>query len=471
MSTAAPSRPYVPAAFAERFSAEQLRVIAHVKRLGEAYFGDPEFRSRLQAAGPGADALARAEGFEALPSAVAPLLAPPGSVLPETGASELALWRQWAAFRQERPLRGLSEDADPAYAAWWRRQNERCRFEMGDANADGIVQFSAAVELSSGCSVGCWFCGVSAEDFAGSFAHTPENARLFAEVVDALSAFLGRSVSRTFLYWATDPTDNPDYHLFLEDFLARAGTLPQTTTARPSKDPAWTRRVLELRRRCPDVTDRFSILTTAELRATHRAFSPEELTFVDLVLQNKGAIGEHKSASGRAESAGKRAAARGQDLKVTEEQPTIACVSGFLLNMRERTIKLATPCRASAAWPSGYRVLAEGRFSSGADVSAFLRRCAEGPMGAWPEGRPVAFHRDAAFTPEPGGFALRTRFKERRFAGEGVAALGALVAEGRRARPALLDAAQAAGVDALTSTALLDAWSGRGMLDEDPATR
>jgi radical SAM family RiPP maturation amino acid epimerase len=469
MRTAAHSRPYVPAAFAERFTPAQLRVIAHVKRLGEAFFGDAEFRARLQAAGAGADALARAEGFEASPSALAPLLSPPGSGVPETGAPELALWREWAAFRHERRLLELSADADPAYASWWGRQRERCRFEVGSSNAEGIVHFSVAVELSTGCSVGCWFCGVSAAKFAGHFAHTPANAALFRAAMEALGGFLGGSLRRALLYWATDPTDNPDYHLFLEDFLDVSGTLPQTTVARPAKDPAWTRRVLALRRRNADVVDRFSILTTADLRAVHRAFTPEELTLVDLVLQNKGAIGEKKSASGRAEEAGRRAARRGQDLKVTEEQPTIACVSGFLLNMMERSIKLVTPCRATPAWPMGYRVLAEGRFEGGADVAAFARRCAEGPLNG-PSG-PLAFHRDASYLPDAAGFTLRSRFQERRLEGADAAAVGALVARGGVQPEALVGEAAAAGVEPVAAAAILERLRSRGLLDEDPAPR
>jgi hypothetical protein len=217
------------------------------------------------------------------------------------------------------------------------------------------------------------------------------------------------------------------------------------------------------------VVDRFSILTTADLRAVHRAFTPEELTLVDLVLQNKGAIGEKKSASGRAEEAGRRAARRGQDLKVTEEQPTIACVSGFLLNMMERSIKLVTPCRATPAWPMGYRVLAEGRFEGGADVAAFARRCAEGPLNG-PSG-PLAFHRDASYLPDAAGFTLRSRFQERRLEGADAAAVGALVARGGVQPEALVGEAAAAGVEPVAAAAILERLRSRGLLDEDPAPR
>jgi hypothetical protein len=49
---------------------------------------------------------------------------------------------------------------------------------------------------------------------------------------------------------------------------------------------------------------------------------------------------------------------------------TIACVSGFLLNMVKRTVKLISPCRANDRWPLGYIVFEEAVFSDAADLAA-----------------------------------------------------------------------------------------------------
>ncbi|MDR2987328.1 MAG: hypothetical protein LBV34_21075, partial [Nocardiopsaceae bacterium] len=55
-----------------------------------------------------------------------------------------------------------------------------------------------------------------------------------------------------------------------------------------------------------------------------------------------------------------------------EESSTIACVSGFLFNMLDRSVKLITPCDASDRWPLGYWVLAEGTFDSADELRDLL---------------------------------------------------------------------------------------------------
>ena len=55
------------------------------------------------------------------------------------------------------------------------------------------------------------------------------------------------------------------------------------------------------------------------------------------------------------------------------QQPgTIACVSGFLLNMVTRKVKLISPCRASEKWPLGYIVFDERSFADAAELSAHI---------------------------------------------------------------------------------------------------
>ena len=145
-----------------------------------------------------------------------------------------------------------------------------------------------AFELSAGCTIGCWFCGVSADRFHGNFAYTAENARLWRAILDHCVDLFGTGAQTGFCYWATDPTDNPDYPRFLADYHAATGNLPQTTTAAPLKNLAFTREILRLSDQHRCVINRFSILTLRILDAVHAAFSAEELMGVELVLQNRG---------------------------------------------------------------------------------------------------------------------------------------------------------------------------------------
>jgi hypothetical protein len=79
---------------------------------------------------------------------------------------------------------------------------------------------------------------------------------------------------------------------------------------------------------------------------------------VDLVLQNKGSL-QKKSRSGRAREQG-------------EGDFTIACVSGFLLNLVEGTVALVSPCEACDRFPDGYRVHARGRFETPSELEEIL---------------------------------------------------------------------------------------------------
>src|SRR6266516_439208 len=45
--------------------------------------------------------------------------------------------------------------------------------------ADQIVHAPVAFELSKGCTVGCWFCGVAATKFEHTWRYTDENGRLW----------------------------------------------------------------------------------------------------------------------------------------------------------------------------------------------------------------------------------------------------------------------------------------------------
>ena len=66
---------------------------------------------------------------------------------------------------------GDCPDANPRFHAWRQRQIRRGRGELG-ATGSVITHPILAFELSAGCTVGCWFCGVSAARFQGNFAYS-----------------------------------------------------------------------------------------------------------------------------------------------------------------------------------------------------------------------------------------------------------------------------------------------------------
>lgn len=330
-------------------------------------------------------------------------------------------------YRSTLRASGSTARLNPRFEAWRRRQIGRCAGELG-TQSDGIVHALVSYELSKGCSVGCWFCGISAERFGGHFPYTPDNRDLWRGVVGAMVDRFGDAVGTGFCYWATDPCDNPDYARFLADHHAATGIVPQTTTAAPLKNIALTRSILEFSERYPTTINRFSILTTPILRRVFAAFTPRELLGVELVMQQKDSI-IPKSLAGRAiEKAGTKS------LAVSDAPATIACVTGFLVNMPERRIRLVSPTRSCAEWPDGFRVFAERGFedarSFGLAIDAMMDDVIRNEFDA---GDIVRFRPGLSVDTIANGFVARANggqqtYRHDRFGRQ----LGELLLEGRR---------------------------------------
>ncbi len=464
--------------FAAR-SPEERRTLAHVKRFMERLVADGRFREGLGVHCDDPTRFVRGYGIDVDAMQMLPLWHRGYLRYRRTEACSqwplAALWDEHLARMIEH--RGLIRDAgsteavNPRFHAWRERQIRRGASELGQS-ADAIVHPVIAYELSDGCSMGCWFCGISAERFKGYFPYTRSNARLWREVLEAAAEAFGPAASTGFCYWATDPMDNPDYPRFIEDHYHITGGLPQTTTAAPMKDVVLTRQVLALQRRYPTIINRFSILSVRILDRVHAEFSPEELLEVELVTQNKESL-TRKAAAGRAAERRERAVAAGRDaasLRLEDLHTTIACVSGFLVNMMHRTVKLVSPTRASARWPLGYRVYAEARFDSGA---AFLSRVQEMIDAYMPETVPpgdrLAFREDLRYEPLDDGFALHgvgVSYHTRRQPFD--AALGALIHSGRHSGGEVLARLVADGADVFLVARSLQGLYELGVLNDDP---
>jgi radical SAM family RiPP maturation amino acid epimerase len=358
-----------------------IRDVSHLKRFLERWTMDPKYQEAFNADPQGA---LTEIGVDLTPADVTPLIVPEEAtaatvkILAGRGDEVPLAVHRYRAFIQEkirhrRQLRGDTVPNNPLMRAWRDRMISRCTGELGPDRSDAIVHAPMAIELSKGCTVGCWFCGVAAPRFEQTWRHTPENAQLWRDCLAVIGDVIGPNAKNGFLYWATDPLDNPDYEDFLADFHQVLGRCPQTTTAQGQKDIERTRRLLRLAQSMDSSVDRFSIIALNSLSRVHEGFTPEELLKVECVPQNKesAAAGRHrKSNAGRAR---KFAHKRGGELVTEEQSSTIACVSGFLFNMLDRSVQLITPCNASDRWPLGYWVIAQGTFGTAEELRALLQ--------------------------------------------------------------------------------------------------
>ena len=165
--------------------------------------------------------------------------------LPET----FTWYRDYLEGRGRRNALARTRDlpVDPRIRDWTLRQIRRCDREMG-ARGRFMSHLPMAFELSSGCSVGCPFCALSAGRLAGLFRYTDENASLWRGVLAAAHRVVGDSAGRAPCYYATEPLDNSEYERFLEDYFAEFDRVPQTTTAAALRNIERTRHLLLLGR-------------------------------------------------------------------------------------------------------------------------------------------------------------------------------------------------------------------------------
>ena len=277
-------------------------------------------------------------------------------------------------------------DATPSsdrYRLWRQRMINSGVFSQGVAKFEKVVHAPFAIELCKGCTVNCWFCGVDAEEYDGYVAFDAETEELWRGILQAFKKNMGRDFAQNgFCYWATEPFDNPDYEKFIDAFHDELGYLPQTTTAIAMRDPERTRRLLEFTKTRNSFVQRFSVTTKKDFDGIHEYFDPEELLLVELIPQFENRASA-KATAGRTRKlvmdridAGKKVPFE-YDLESTG---SIACVSGFLVNVPERYIRLITPCRATDQWPLGYRIIAETTFESAEDIDAFVADCIENRM-------------------------------------------------------------------------------------------
>jgi radical SAM family RiPP maturation amino acid epimerase len=467
--------------FDER-TAGELRTLAHIKRFMERLVADPVFRAQLAEHIDEPKIVAERYGIDLDPLGMLPLYH--GKYLKYRFTAEqeqrwplAAAWDRYMGqmFRHRDLLRdeGDMSTQHPRFHQWRERQIRRSLSELG-GSGPSITHPIVAFELSEGCTVGCWFCGLSAERYKGHHPYTEENAQRWRGIVGVMADLFGDAARTGFCYWATDPCDNPDYDRFIHDYYQVTGALPQTTTAAPLKDIDLTRRILGLFDRYRTVTNRFSVLTVKQLDRIHATFAPEELMGVELVMQNRDAL-TAKAGAGRAREQQRKLREAGKDdalSGLSRDHTTIACVSGFLVHMVRGTVELVTPVPGSERWPLGYRVFGERAFASVDEFKLGVQSLIEEHMTtALPANEAVRFRSDLHHEPRVDGFALRSRCMEHTVTNAACGRrLGELIVEGRHAPAAIIIRLLGEQVDALVCADLLDQLFDAGVIEEERAT-
>ena len=282
--------------------------------------------------------------------------------------------RRWRVHLARRAATAIT---DPTFAIWRRRQLLRLGNEIGPHHSERQALHPVAFELQSGCSVGCWFCGVSAPPLTRLWRYTDQTGRFWRAVLQLFRERLGPATAHGFCYWASDPLDNPDYERFAEDFRSVLGRYPQMTTAIALRDPARTARILDAAWASEREVHRISVMGMGQFRRIMRTFTPRQMLLVDLVpLHGPGMTG--KVAAGRARqrtvAASDVAASDAGGGAATHDQATIACLGGFLLNMAEGTIRLVVPCRPDDRHPDGVRTITRDVFTDPASLATVVDR-------------------------------------------------------------------------------------------------
>ena len=354
------------------------RVYADVKRFRERWIADERFRIALES---NPDEAARSRGLVVDPHPLAFLWrhgALADAASPEVGALRRMdqRGREFLAFCAD------DNGAIEPYRTWRARQIARAHFAVGSVFAPLGLHLPFAVELTRGCSLGCWFCALSASRLETVLELDPD---AWKSMLLALGRMFGRSAARGFLYWATDPLDHPAYETYAETFRATLGRFPMTTTAAATRDNDRARRLIALASsgRCPAL--RFSVVSIGVLDTLHAEFTAKELADVDLVFVNRGslhALAEAGHARRTFRSRPHRGASEREKLAKYGDadlfsHTTIACVSGFLIQPVEGRIRLISPEPASDRWEDGFVVFDEAEFDPDRGLDRALRDMAE----------------------------------------------------------------------------------------------
>ncbi len=214
---------------------------------------------------------------------------------------------------------------------------------------------------------------------------------------------------------------------------------------------------------------RLSVLSRKMLQQIHDLYTPEELRDVQLLIQSKE--NERPKVSGGRildEHSGLRDRAPDKYLDEIVPQGSIACVSGFLVNMVNQTVKLVSPCYTNNKWPYGYRVFDEASFQGPEDFRQVVERMIERNMPDVPlPNMPLKFRDDLLYRVTDEGFDLLSPNQVHHFKGKAYGPVGKMIAKGNMTSNDLYDtAAEKHGVNLMVVMALVKTLFDKGFLSE-----
>jgi radical SAM family RiPP maturation amino acid epimerase len=481
------------------FTAEELKLLPQVKRFFECFEGDKELRENLMAgkATPEQLALLREIGITFDVELLAPMwqhgdeffrslyALHEGEGGPEAadflGQNPIIdLWarfllRKAHLYQVQRKFCTTTPSRSPKYSAWRQRRLAATRSELG-VYGWTIDHPSVAIELAEGCSVGCYFCAFDAPKLSKLYDYNaPENVELFRGVSKALVELLGWSAGHTLLYWSTEPADNPNYIDFMREFEQITGATVCTATARA--DEKWVGDLIEFYSRGPLPWPRISVLTKSLMYKLHKKFTPEQARDMVMLMQQKDSEEFRAKVPGGREKMLARLT-QYKDLRETEvdkkpddhfvPQGSIACVSGFLINMLARTVKLISPCYTTMQYRYGYRVFAEATFEDADDFRRIINDMAGRKMVLEPyDEMPMRFRDDLRYREKPDGFTVVSPNQVHHCVGHRVQKpLGTLIAEGTYTYGEIVDRLISEGHDPFQVVAVIKGLFDQGFLDE-----
>lgn len=448
--------------------ADVLYEVAHIKRFLERYSGDDMFREAVLTGALPLTTAGEVCGCRLDVTSLRPVFDP--AYCHNRAGATLDTWRLTAIWdehlRRSSIARGAllvnggSGGLNPRFDAWRARNVNRAALQLGVASS-GITHPPVSFELSSGCSVGCWFCGISAKEFRGHATLRDGGDRIWRETLEAVQSIIGPGLRCGFCYWATDPLDNPEYTGFLEIFEEVAGSLPQTTTAIPLRNTALTREVLAMGRARRSFPNRFSVITKRALLQIHEEFTPEELLRVELVIQIMSEGGVPKFRAGRTftEEKSKKISEKGKSL-----DGTIACVSGFLINIHEMTVRLISPVMPSSENPNGYITFDERIYEDPAHLKAVMNQMVDIHMPESLSGdRPISITEGGALEADQ----PTIRFRDFSVHNEQLTALGKLLESGDLDPLTIVRKTSGAGENPLKTIAAIETLWREGVIHQD----